>query len=277
MISLNKMNLDLIIKKSKAIEKTILRVGFECGQSAHFGGALSLTHILSSLFFGLMKHDPLNPRDPHRDRFILSKGHGVLAYIATLYESGYISAAELATFQKDDSKFIAHPVKNLDAGIETSSGSLGQGICFAIGVAEALKRKKSNNRVYVICGDGECNEGSVWEAAMLANKRKLDNFTLFIDKNNFQNDGHCADVLGDLDLKKMFESFGFNAHSVNGHNVKEICNVASLKQNNKKPTVIVCNTIKGYGVSFMENQNDWHHNRLTKKLIENEGLDINVL
>jgi len=255
-------NLDNLANK---IRKEILCIGSSCGKSAHFGGALSMVEILCCLFFKIMNHDPRNPSWADRDRFILSKGHGVLGYLATLYVAGYVDRETAYSFQQNGSLFTAHPVKNLDIGIETSSGSLGQGLPFAVGLAMALLRRGSSSRVFVICGDGECNEGSVWESLSIACKFNLHNLTILIDKNGFQNDGDALSVSGDPKLTDICEGFGASVFSVDGHDLKQLTQVLSTQNCHTKPRVVVCETIKGKGVDLMESNNDWHHNRLTER------------
>lgn len=247
------------------IRHEILLIGSACGNSAHFGGALSMVEILCSLFFRIMTHDPKNPMWPDRDRFILSKGHGVLGYLATLYVSGYVDRATAYSFQQNGSPFTAHPVKNLEIGVETSSGSLGQGLPFAVGLALSLSKHKKKSNVYVVCGDGECNEGSIWESLSIACKFQLSNLTILIDKNGYQNDGDSLSVSGEPKLKDICKGFGASTYNVDGHDLRQLINVLSSPNSRNKPRVIVCNTIKGKGVDFMESNNDWHHNRLTER------------
>lgn len=251
--------------RAKEIRKEILSIGFACGKSAHFGGALSMVEILSTLFFRVMNHDPKNPSWVDRDRFILSKGHGVLGYLAALYVSGYVNQPTAYSFQTNGSPFTAHPVKNMEFGVETSSGSLGQGLPFAVGLAMALLKRSSSPRVFVICGDGECNEGAVWESLSIACKFNLSNLTMLIDKNGYQNDGDSLSVSGDLKLNEICEGFGASVSTVDGHNFEQLATQLACPNRKNRPRVIICNTIKGKGVDFMESNNDWHHNRLTER------------
>jgi transketolase len=255
-------------EKAKEIRKEILSIGSSCGKSAHFGGALSMVEILSSLFFSVMRHDPSNPAWPDRDRFVLSKGHGVLGYLATLYVAGYVDKETAYSFQQNGSSFTAHPVKNLDLGVETSSGSLGQGLPFAVGLALSFLRDGRSPRVFVVCGDGECNEGSIWESVAIACKFGLDNLTIVLDKNGFQNDGDCQGISGNPDLASCFKGFGMDVIEVNGHDLRCLVGALSKESAKGKPRVIICESIKGKGVEFMESNNDWHHNRLTERQLE---------
>jgi len=256
---------------SKALRKSILKMAYIAGaSSSHFGGALSIVEIVSTLFSFKMKINN-DPNWEDRDRFILSKGHACLAYYAALSEMGYISKKELETFEKNDSNLLGHPVINRKLGIDFSNGSLGMGLSLGIGVAISLKKKNKDNKVYVILGDGECNEGSVWEAAMAASNFKLDNLYAIIDKNNFQQTGSNDEIMSLGSLDKKWESFGWETSSLNGNNEEELYKYFSNNNHSNKPKALIANTIKGKGFSFSENNNDWHHAVLTKNLYD-QGL-----
>tara|TARA_Y100000590_G_scaffold410067_1_gene502807 strand:+ start:450 stop:1286 length:837 start_codon:yes stop_codon:yes gene_type:complete len=262
---------DVNIIKNFALEvrKNILEMAFVAeANSAHFGGALSIVEIISTLFSFQMKIDKKNPIWEDRDRFILSKGHACLAYYAALCEIGYISKSELKTFEKNDTNLLGHPVINRDIGIDFSNGSLGMGLSLGIGVAISSKKRNKNFKVYVILGDGECNEGSVWEAAMAAPNLLLDNLYVFIDKNNFQQTGSNEDIMNLNNLKDKWSSFGWSTYELDGHNIDSLYKFFKEEKNTKQPKAIIANTIKGKGFSFSENNNDWHHAVLTKKLYE---------
>lgn len=251
---------------SQSIRKDIIEAGFRCGESAHFGGGLSIVDLLACLYKDHLRFDVKNPKWPERDVFVLSKGHGVLGYFATLKNVGLISSDCYQTFQKNGSDLIAHPVMNIELGIESSNGSLGQGLSFCSGIALAAKMKKMTRRVYTLLGDGECNEGSVWEAAMFAAQHKLDNLVAIVDLNGFQNDGPTNMVSNQQDISAKWAAFGWNTIKINGHCPAEISSAyAQASGHLGQPTVIIAETIKGKGISFMENNNDWHHNRLTEK------------
>ena len=251
------------------VRKNILEMAVVAGaSSAHFGGALSITEIVATLFAYQMKIDKKNPKWEERDRFILSKGHACLAYYAALCEVGYISNNELKTFEQNDTNLLGHPVINRDLGIEFSNGSLGMGLSLGIGVAISSKRKKKNFNVYVIVGDGECNEGSIWEGAMAAPNFNLDNLYVIIDKNNFQQTGSNKEIMNVGNLKDKWSSFGWHTVELDGHNVKDLYNFFQENKNIKKPKAIIANTIKGKGFSFSENNNDWHHSILSKSFYE---------
>ena len=251
------------------VRKNILEMAVAAGAgSAHFGGALSIAEIVSTLFAYQMKIDKKNPKWEERDRFILSKGHACLAYYAALCEVGYISNNELKTFEQNDTNLLGHPVINRNLGIDFSNGSLGMGLSLGIGVAISSKKKKKNFNVYVIVGDGECNEGSIWEGAMAAPNFNLDNLYVIIDKNNFQQTGSNKEIMNVGNLKDKWSSFGWHTVELDGHNVQELYNFFQDSKNINKPKAIIANTIKGKGFSFSENNNDWHHSILSKSFYE---------
>ena len=253
---------------SKRVRKHILEMALYAGaSSSHFGGALSIVEIISTLFSNQMNLNEKNRYSETRDRFILSKGHACLAYYAALCEIGFIKKDELKTFEKNDSNLLGHPVANKELGIEFSNGSLGMGLSLGIGLCISSKKKKSNFKVYVILGDGECNEGSVWEAMMAASHFKLDNLYTFIDRNNFQQTGSNDEIMSLENLKSKLISFGWNTIEIDGHNINEISNALNLNDKNR-PTAIIANTVKGKGFSFSENNNSWHHAVLTKSTYE---------
>ena len=227
--------------------------------SGHPGGALSLVDILTVLYFTEMRVDPLNPKDENRDRFILSKGHASAALYATLAERGFLKAEDLLEFRKLDSILQGHPDMNKVPGVDMTTGSLGQGLSAANGMALAAKLNKKDYRVYVALGDGEIQEGQVWEAAMSSAHYKLDNLCVFVDNNNLQIDGTIDKVMSPYPIKEKFESFGFHTIEIDGHDYKQIINsIEEAKKVKDKPTAIIAKTIKGKGVSYMENQASWH-------------------
>lgn len=258
MSNTKKLNKYLLL--SKKIRKTILETSFKCKESSHIGGALSMVEILSVLYSIYIKKNKKN-------KFILSKGHGFLGLLSTLYCKGFVSKKKLLTYQKNGSELIAHPILNDKIGIESSNGSLGQGLSFACGLAIAYKKLKKKGTIFVLVGDGECYEGSNWEAAITATELNLNNIFLIVDSNNFQNDGKIHKMMNNINISKKWKGFGWNVLSGDGHNFRSI--IKSLKTRHKfKPTVFVAKTIKGKGIKFMESNNDWHHNRLTNEIYE---------
>ncbi len=240
-----KMNLEQIAKE---VRKDIL---FEVytAQSGHPGGSLSCADILTSIYFDLINDG---------DKVILSKGHASPALYAVLAEKGFFPKEELASFRKINSHLQGHPSLLKTNGVDASSGSLGQGLSIANGMALAFKLDKKDNYVYAILGDGELQEGQIWEACMTANHYDLNNLIVFVDYNKLQIDGANDDVMKVAPLKEKFEAFGFYAQEIDGHNFDEIRNAVVNAKKQNRPSVIIANTVKGKGVSFMENQISWH-------------------
>lgn len=258
------MNITDTQHMARIMRQKILEVSYTCNLSAHLGGGLSMVELMAVLYGRILRFDKNNPRWDDRDRFILSKGHGVLGYFSALLVSGIISEETFKTFQTNESDLIAHPVMNLDIGIESSNGSLGQGLSMGVGIAFAAKKKRRDFGVFVYMGDGECNEGSVWEAAMSATQLKLDNLTAVVDYNKLQSDGDSRQIMDLDDLAGKFRSFGWNVREIDGHDIEQILSAFNAPREIDKPRILVAHTVKGKGISFMENNNEWHHNRLTK-------------
>lgn len=228
-------------------------------QAGHPGGSLSSADIMSVLYFKEMRIDPQNPRWEDRDRFVLSKGHCSPALYGTLAERGYFPVEDLKGFRQLDSYLQGHPDMKKVPGVDMSTGSLGQGLSVANGMAMAAKLNKKDYRVYVLMGDGEIEEGQIWEAAMTAPHYKLDNVTAFLDHNGLQIDGKITDVMSPEPVDKKFEAFGWNVIVINGHDYNAIDEaIQKAKTVKGKPTIIIAETIKGKDVSFMENQAAWH-------------------
>lgn len=267
-----------IIQFAQNTRRTVIKTAHKAGnQGVHIGGALSCVDILAVLYGGILKFDLNDRLSETRDRLIFSKGHDCLALYSALCESGFFSLEELyQNFLHDGGFLPTHPIRNLEKGIEFSSGSLGQGLGFAIGEALSSKLKSINNRVYVIMGDGECNEGSCWEAFMAAKQYELDNITLYIDKNGFQSDGKTQDIM-DIDLNQALSSLGWNTYIVDGHNCSEILDATLLSMHYAgKPSAIIANTIKGKGVSFMEGNNKWHHGFMSEEQYQQAIEELNI-
>lgn len=247
--------------KQIAIElrKSAITMIYEA-QSGHPGGSLSAADIVTALYFKEMNIDPANPKWEDRDRFVLSKGHVCPILYAALGKLGYFPKEYLHKLRQEGSILQGHPDMKKCPGIDISTGSLGQGLSCAVGMAIAGKRDNKDYRVFAMVGDGECDEGQIWEAVMAGYKYKLDNLIVFVDNNKLQLDGTCDEIMPNIDLGKRFEAFGYEVFYIDGHNMEEI--VATLDKirasNNNLPKAIIADTIKGRGVSFMENQLGWH-------------------
>ncbi|MDD5455587.1 MAG: transketolase [Candidatus Margulisbacteria bacterium] len=228
-------------------------------KSGHPGGSLSIAEIISTLYFYWLKLDPKNPKWEERDYFVLAKGHAAPAQYAAMAERGFFPLDYLKTLRQLGSKLQGHPDRRSLPGIEMTTGSLGQGLSVMVGMGLGLRLNKKKNRIYGVLGDGECQEGQVWEAAMAASHFKLDNLVIFVDKNQLQIDGSTKDIMNIDPLADKWASFGWQVFEVDGHNIMEI--VSTLEKTEKikgKPCVIIANTVKGKGVSFMENQLCFH-------------------
>ena len=253
---------------AKVMRHKMLEISHTCNLSAHLGGGLSMVELMAVLYGQVLRFDKSNPRWEGRDRFILSKGHGVLGYFSALLATGFFDEATYQTFQTNGSDLIAHPVMNLDLGIESSNGSLGQGLSMGVGIALAAKKRQKGFRVYVYMGDGECNEGAVWEATMSAAQLQLDNLTAIIDYNKLQSDGDARAIIDLADLAGKYRMFGWDVREIDGHDIGQIVAAFDAPREAGKPRVLVAHTVKGKGITFMENNNEWHHNRLTKASYE---------
>lgn len=243
-------------QKAKKLRADIIKM-IHSAKSGHPGGSLSCIDILIVLYYKIMNVNPKDPEWEDRDRFVLSKGHAAPALYAVLADKGYFPSDEIMTLRKFGSHLQGHPDFHKTKGVDINSGSLGQGAALAMGLALCAKHKKKNYKVYAILGDGECQEGLVWEASMSASHYKLDNLTYILDYNKLQIDGTNDEVMSLGDIKQKFLSFGFDVIEVNGHNFDELIN-AFNKDSNGKPKFICANTIKGKGVSFMEDNYKWH-------------------
>lgn len=243
--------------------------------SGHPGGSLSAADVLTTLYFGEMNVDPKNPKDENRDRFVLSKGHAAPVLYSVLARKGFFEVEELKTLRKIGSRLQGHPSMKCLPGVDMSTGSLGQGISAAVGMALAGKIDNKSYRVYALLGDGELEEGQVWEAAMSAAHYKLNNLTAFIDFNGLQIDGDITTVMNPSPIDKKFEAFGWNVLTIDGHDIEEIQGaIEKAKACNDKPTAVICKTVKGKGVSFMENVAAWHGTAPSKEQCEQALAEI---
>lgn len=251
-------NTEELEKVAKDVRKGIIEEVYRA-ESGHPGGSLSIADILTVLYFNVLNIDPKNSKWEDRDRFVLSKGHCSPAFYSVLANRGYFDKELLKTFRNLESNLQGHPDMNKVPGVDMTTGSLGQGLSVANGMAIAGKLNNKQYRVYCLLGDGEIEEGQVWEAAMTANKYKLDNLCVIVDNNNLQIDGTIEEVMSSYPIDEKFKSFGFQIINIDGHNIQEIIDAFDVAKNVKgKPTCIIAKTIKGKGVSFMENKAEWH-------------------
>ena len=251
-------NVEELEKQAKVIRRGVIDQVYKAG-SGHPGGSLSISDIMTVLYFNELNIDEKNPKWEDRDRVVLSKGHCVPALYSCLANRGFFDVSELTGFRKIESSLQGHPDMTKVPGVDMSTGSLGQGLSVAVGMAIAGKLDKKDYRVYCLLGDGEIEEGEVWEAAMSAAKYKLDNLCAIVDNNNLQIDGTIEEVMSSYPIDEKFKSFGFQIINIDGHNIEEIKSAFEVAKNVKeKPVCIIAKTIKGKGVSFMENKVEWH-------------------
>ena len=249
----------LLRDKARAIRREILLM-VHAGQSGHPGGSLGAADLVTALYHEVMRHDPKNPRWPQRDRFILSKGHCSPVIYAALAHCGYFPKSDLATFRRPGSHLQGHPCSARTPGIEASTGTLGLGLSTACGMALGAKLRGDQHHYYVLCGDGEQQEGQIWEAAMFAHKYRLSNLIAFTDRNRLQTDGDTEDVMPLDPLPDKWRAFGWNSWEIDGHDFAQILDAVARAKSEPdgRPTMIVANTTKGRGVSFMEGAAAWH-------------------
>lgn len=264
-------------EKCNWVRRTVLKM-INCAQSGHPGSSLSEIEILVALYYKILNIDPNNPKWENRDRFILSKGHGCPSLYAILADKGYFSKDELCTLRKYKSILQGHP-SIITPGIDSVSGSLGNGLSIGLGMAMAARKKNKNFKIYVLLGDGEIQEGCIWEAALCAAHNSMNNLIAIIDYNKLQINGFVKDIVDLEPLSDKWKAFGWNVKIVDGHDVLSIISAIQNSHNTNRPTVIIANTIKGKGVSFMENNYIWHGNKINdiqlkialKELGENDG------
>ena len=247
------------------IRNDVLDMTFHAGvEGGHIGGAFSSAEILAMLYGSELNVDPNHPKADDRDRFILSKGHISLAHYSVLKQCGFMTEEDIASFETNGSMFSTHELADAEHGIEFTSGSLGYGLSLGIGVALSAKMHKKGFRTFVLMGDGECNEGSVWEAAMTASKYHLDNLIAIVDKNGQQLDGYTQDVMPIVNMEQVFKGFGWNTVTIDGNDIESIQNAIRSKADGQ-PTVIIAETVKGKGISSIEGKTGWHHARISEQ------------
>ena len=263
-----------LIQLSKQIRGKLVQISHEA-KTPHLGSSLSCVDILVALYWDILNLDPKNPSDSNRDRLIFSKGHAASALYVALQLKGFFPKKILDDYAKPGAILSEHPVYKSVPGIESTSGSLGHGLPIGLGIALAAKIQNKDYKVFVLIGDGECNEGSVWEASMSAAHFKLNNLTTILDNNNLQQTGTNEEIMSTRKLGDKWKSFNWNVKEIDGHDVKQI--LAAFNHVSEKPKLILANTIKGRGFSFSENNNDWHHNIMTKKQYDDalKELDLN--
>jgi transketolase len=253
------MDINNLIEKAREIRRDIIEIAYKAQGPSHPGGALSCADIMAALYFKIMKIDPINPRWEERDRLILSKGHACPVLYATLAERGYFDKNLLYSVRRLNSKLQGHPDINKTPGVDMTSGSLGNGLSVGLGMALALKIRQINSNVFVVLGDGELQEGMVWEAAMAAPRLRIDNLIAIVDYNHLQSCGYTDQVLPVEPLQAKWESFGWKVFEMNGHNMEDIVNKLEMAVRYQgRPVVLIAHTTKGKGVSFMENNIIWH-------------------
>ena len=265
---MTKPDLEGLKRLALTIRKDIVRMTTAAG-SGHPSTSLSAVEIMTALFFNVLRHDPSNPNWPERDRFILSKGHGAPVLYSVMARSGYFPTDRLMTLRKLDSPLQGHPERQRVGGVEASTGSLGQGLSIGIGMALSAGVDHKNYRVYVLTGDGEIDEGQVWEAAMFAAHHKIDNLTAIVDRNGQQQDGWVKDILNTEPLVEKWRSFGWHVIDINGHDLQQVLKAFEESRAIKgQPTVIIARTVKGKGVSILENNTNFHGVPLTPEQME---------
>lgn len=278
-IDITDENIERLTELSKRIRLSALDMALASGNNgSHLGGSLSCVEIMAVLYGEVLRYDVKNPLYENRDIFIPSKNHCGLAQIPTLAEVGFISHDEIFEFQKDGGRLTGCP-RRPEIGLEYSGSSLGMALSVGVGLALSSKQQNKNNKIYILLGDGELNEGSVWEAFMAAAHYKLDNLIAIVDRNHLSYDGNTEDVMGLENLEMKLNSFNWFTSLCDGHNIKDLLNAFSKFQKDK-PHIIIADTIKGKGVSFIENRPEWHHHRLSKdeyEIAKKEVLEGNLI
>jgi transketolase len=269
------LDIEQLTTKATEIRRSIIEMVYRA-QSGHIGGSLGATELLVALYYRAMQHQPGNPAWADRDRFVLSKGHCTPVYYSVLADCGYFPRADLWTFRRPGTHLQGHPCAHKTPGVDASTGTLGLGISTGAGMALAAKLRKQEHTVYIVCGDGEIQEGQAWEAAMFAHKYKLDNIIAFVDRNFLQTDGNSEDIMPLEPLRAKWEAFGWRTDEIDGHDFAQILyTIERAKASSGQPTMIIANTIKGKGVPFMENDNHWHGAPPTQQQYERAMEELN--
>ncbi|MCE7997276.1 MAG: transketolase [Rhodobiaceae bacterium] len=246
-------------------------------KTAHLGSSLSCADIVAAAYWHVLNIDPAKPDDPDRDRFILSKGHAAMTLYSILAARGFFPEALLDTYNKDGGKLAEHPPANGLPGVEAATGSLGHGLPIGAGMALSGKMKGQSYRVYCLLSDGECNEGSVWEAAMFAAAQKLDNLCVIVDYNKWQATGRSNETLALAPLRDKWEAFGWDAHEIDGHDIGDVAKrMVNVPNGSSKPVALIANTVKGKGVSFMEDDNNWHYRAPTAEELDQAFVELGL-
>lgn len=261
---------------AQTLRYRIIKTSHESG-TPHLGSCLSCTDLLVYFYWRVLNIDPKNPTDPGRDRFILSKGHAAPALFQVLAEKGFFPISDLSTYGEDGSLFGEHPpTPDALPGIEAATGSLGHGLPMGLGMALAARLSKTPYQVYAILSDGECNEGSVWEAALLAAAQKVSNLTIAVDYNKWQATGRSNEILGLAPLADKWRAFGWCVSEIDGHNFKQIDEAISANADDPRPKVVIANTVKGRGVSFMEDDNNWHYRIPKTEEVDAAAIELGI-
>ncbi len=270
------LNVEALARRAAELRGQVVTLSHKA-KTAHLGSSLSCADIVAAAYWHVLNIDPAKPEDPDRDRFILSKGHAAMTLYAILAARGFFPEAQLDTYNKDGGKLAEHPPANGLPGVEAATGSLGHGLPIGCGMALAGKMKGQSYRVYCLLSDGECNEGSVWEAAMFAAAQKLDNLCVIVDYNKWQATARSNETLALSPLREKWEAFGWDAHEIDGHDIGDVANkMASLPNGSEKPVALVAHTVKGKGVSFMEDDNNWHYRSPTAEELDQAFVELGL-
>ncbi len=259
------------------IRRRVIEMSHRAG-TPHLGSSLSCVDVLVAAYWSALRIDPANPTDAGRDRFILSKGHAALALYVTLAERGFFAEEILDEYNRDGGRLAEHPGPGCVPGVEAATGSLGHGLPIGLGMALAGRINKQNYRVFVLMSDGECNEGSVWEAALLAPAQKIDNLAIVIDYNKWQATARSNETMALAPLREKWQAFGWSATEIDGHDMSALCDVLSrVPDGSGKPIAVIANTVKGRGVSFMEDDNNWHYRIPTEEEVVKAAKELQTI